>query len=100
MTVDTVLEAVLAICGIIAIIGGATTVIGRWIKPAISISQRVDALEAHSGRDYKKIEQIEKTQTAMARALLALLAHAASGNDSGKIQAAQEELMAALIERN
>jgi hypothetical protein len=99
MTVDTMLEAVLAVCGTIAIIGGATVVIGRWIRPALSISSRVNALEARSERDYKKIEQMERLLAANCRATLALLAHAASGNDTGKIQDAQEDLTNALIGR-
>lgn len=99
MGVDTLLEAVLAICGVIGIVGGATAVVGKWIKPAISVSQRVTDLEAHAKQDYKKIEQIERLVAANCKATLALLRHAASGNDTGKILEALEELQNALIER-
>ena len=59
------IETILAICGGISIIGGAGAVIVKVIKPAFHLTARVQKLEEHSDKDYKRLVALENMETAI-----------------------------------
>ena len=54
------IQTILAICGGISIIGGAGAVIVKVIKPAFHLTARVQKLEEHSDKDYKRLVALGK----------------------------------------
>ena len=48
-------QMVLSLCGAISIIGGAGAVIVKVINPAFKLSKRVEQLEIHTEKDYKRL---------------------------------------------
>lgn len=53
---------VLSICGAVSIVGGAGAVIIKVIKPAFRLTKRVEKLEEHSDKDYKRLVALEEMQ--------------------------------------
>lgn len=66
------IQAILAVCGGISVIGGAVAVIHKWISPAIKLTTRVKVLEEHDKRDFEtmlnsqisgnNVEQLKETR--------------------------------------
>ena len=63
------IQTILAICGGISIIGGAGAVIVKVIKPAFRLTARVQKLEEHSDKDYKRLVALETMQNSSLRVL-------------------------------
>jgi hypothetical protein len=99
MDVQQVATAILSLCGAVALIGSAGAVIIKVFRPAFALSKRVEVLEGHAERDYRRMDKMEQAQNAICKALLALLWHAEDGNHTGAMKAAREELQNYLIER-
>ena len=97
--VTAAVELILALAGGIGIIGGASAIIWRWIRPAIKLGRRMETLETHSETDYKRLDRIEHLIGDIGTAELALLSHAEYGNQSGELRQARERLQEALIHR-
>lgn len=113
-TPQDVINAILAICGAISVVAGATAVIVKCVtaakRPNKIQDERLDALEAdvksinqtidHEREkiteqfvsDGLKIDKIEEANVVTQRALLALLSHAINGNDTDALKRAKSDL--------
>lgn len=48
------IQAILAVCGGISVIGGAVAVIHKWISPAIKLTTRVKSLKSMTSETLKR----------------------------------------------
>lgn len=95
----TMLQQILAICGAISIIGGAGAVIYKVIHPAFKFKNRVEKLEDHSEKDYKRIVAIEEMQRQQSKSLAALLNHQITGNGIENMKKIRDELLESIIDQ-
>ena len=113
-TPQDVINAILAVCGAISVVAGATAVIVKCVTalkaPNRKQNERLDALEADVKNinrtfdaerariterfidDGQKIDRIEEANVVTQRALLALLSHAINGNDTDALKRAKSDL--------
>lgn len=91
------LEAVLAICGGISILGGAGAVIWKVIRPAFKLTQKVNELERRTDKDYEAIQSILATNKAQSCALIAMMNHMIDGNHVEKLKETRDRLQEELI---
>lgn len=89
----------LAICGGISLVVGAIFSIVKLIAPAINVNKRVIELERKSDNDYKALQEIEDTNNALCKAMLALLNHSIDGNGIEYMKQIRSELELMLINR-
>jgi hypothetical protein len=99
MGIDTTVEALLAVAGGIAIIGSAGAIVWKAILPVFQVKGDIAELKRRSDADFRRLERIDEYNRAVAHALIALLNHAETGNSTGTIKAAREELQTFLIDR-
>lgn len=113
-TPQDIINAILAVCGAISVVAGATAVIVKCVtamrKPNKTQDERLDALEADV-KDVKEridaeceritdrfhddgshIDKIEEANVVTQRALLALLSHSINGNDIESLKRAKTDL--------
>lgn len=83
---------ILSICGAVSIIGGAGAVIVKVIKPAFRLTKRVEKLEEHSDKDYKRLVALEEMQKQQSKSLAALLNHQITGNGIESMKKIRDEL--------
>ena len=93
------IETILAICGVISIIGGAGAVIVKGIKPAFHLTARVQKLEEHSDKDYKRLVALETMQKQQSKSLAALLNHQITGNGVEAMKQIRDELLESIIDQ-
>ena len=113
-TPQDVINAILAICGAISVVAGATAVIVKCVtaakRPNKIQDERLDKLEdevkgIHDEinkerekiterfiNDAGKIDKIEEANVVTQRAILALLSHAINGNDTDALKRAKSDL--------
>lgn len=100
----------LAVCGMIAAVGGASAVIARMFAPFRQIEQRLTALEKRHAADQEDNEtrlendmntlrQQEETLQQLCRCMLAQMDNAITGNSIERLKQARDEMNAHLIER-
>ena len=75
------INAVLAICGGISIIGGAIAIIWKMVNPAVKLGKRVEMLEEKADNDYTAIEDIKSAQSLLCQGMLAMIDSQLSGNN-------------------
>jgi hypothetical protein len=97
--ITQIVEAVLAVCGGISIIGGAALLIAKGIKPALAVSKRLETVERHVEEDYRRMEKMEQAIRALCGGVMALLCHAADNNSTGVMKEARDELQDYLINK-
>lgn len=95
----TMLQQILAICGGISIIGGAGAVIYKVIHPAFKFKNRVEKLEEHSEKDYKRLEVLEEMQKQQSKCLAAMLNHQITGNGIENMKKIRDELLESIIDK-
>ena len=93
------IQTILAICGGISIIGGAGAVIVKVIKPAYNLTARVQKLEEHSDKDYKRLVALENMQKQQSKSLAALLNHQITGNGIDTMKQIRDELLESIIDQ-
>ena len=93
------IETILAICGGISIIGGTGAVIVKVIKPAFHLTARVQKLEEHSDKDYKRLVALENMQKQQSKSLAALLNHQITGNGVEAMKQIRDELLESIIDQ-
>lgn len=93
------IQACLAVCGGVSIVGGASTVVYRWLNPAIKLSARVKKLEDYSEKDYERLKAIEDIQKLQNKSLAAMLNHQIDGNGVESMKQIRDELLDSLIEK-
>ena len=108
------INAILAVCGAISVVAGATAVIVKCVTalkaPNRKQNERLDALEADVKNinhaldaerariterfidDGQKIDRIEEANVVTQRGLLALLSLAINGNDADALKRAKSDL--------
>ena len=113
-TPQDVINAILAVCGAISVVAGATAVIVKCVtalkQPNKKQNERLDTresevkhingvIDAERARiterfidDGAHIEKIEEANAVTQRALLALLSHAINGNDTDSLKRAKSDL--------
>ena len=113
-TPQDIVNAILAICGAISVVAGATAVIVKCVtalkSPNKKQNERLDALEEEVKRinheidverktiaerfidDRESIGKMEEATAVTQRALLALLSHAINGNDIESLKRAKSDL--------
>lgn len=89
---------VMAICGVISAIGGAGAVIYKIVHPAFRLTKRVEVVEKHQEKDYKRLTTIEDMQRQQSKALAALLNHQIDGNGIDGMKKIRDELLQAVID--
>jgi hypothetical protein len=94
-----VLEAILAVAGGIAVIGGAGAVIAKWLRPAFTVKKDLETVKEQLARDHKRLQAAAEYDKAVAHALIALLENAETGNSTGRLRDAKAELQKFLIDR-
>ncbi|MCD7907846.1 MAG: CTP synthase [Clostridium sp.] len=92
------LQMVLSICGAVSIVGGAGAVIIKVIKPAFRLTKRVEKLEEHSDKDYKRLVALEEMQKQQSKSLAALLNHQITGNGIESMKKIRDELLESIID--
>ncbi|MDR1421948.1 MAG: hypothetical protein LBI64_03685 [Coriobacteriales bacterium] len=85
--------------GWVSTVLGALAAIWRLAEPARTLLKRVEGLEERSKRDFARLNDAVSYDKAVAKALIALLNHSETGNNTGAIRAARDELQMFLIER-
>jgi hypothetical protein len=93
------IQTILSICGGISIIGGAGAVIVKVIKPAFRLTARVQKLEEHSDKDYKRLVALETMQKQQSKSLAALLNHQITGNGVEAMKQIRDELLESIIDQ-
>ena len=93
------LQQILAVCGGISIIGGAGAVIYKVIHPAFKFKIRVEKLEEHSLKDYKRLEVLEEMQKQQSKCLAAMLNHQITGNGIDNMKKIRDELLESIIDK-
>ena len=99
-TPQDVINAILAVCGAISVVAGATAVIVKCVTALEADVKNINhTLDAERARiterfidDGQKIDRIEEANVVTQRALLALLSHAINGNDTDALKRAKSDL--------
>lgn len=101
---------VLALCSAIVVISGAVhvfiNIFAKMSAPTKLQNTRLDAIEEHLeshdtilDNDLKHLENIDRSNQVIQKAILALLSHGIDGNDVKELKDAKKELEAYLIQR-
>jgi len=98
MDLSAVWNTIAVICGGIAVLGGATAVIGRWLRPI------KDAMNKKADKeDLEELKQKNKQLHEILHLILAvdvtLLEHAITNNSTGKMQALYDKVKDYCIDR-
>lgn len=99
MDVMGVIQTILAICGGISVIGGASTVIHKWIAPAFRMNSRVEALERHDKRDYEAIQEIKERDSLIMETLVTMINSQISGNNIDQLKNTRDKLISYLARK-
>ena len=99
-------KGLLWFCGAIAVIGGATAIISRWLTPFRQLQKTVEALnkrveecEKKQTHDHKEIDKVETGIEKLCKCMLAITDHELTGNSIDKLRAAKDELQNYLIQK-
>lgn len=93
------LQTILSICGGISIVGGAGAVIYKVIAPAFKLTKRVDQMEDHIEKDYKRMLSLEEMQKQQSKCLAAMLNHTITGNGIEPMKKIRDELLESIIDK-
>jgi energy-converting hydrogenase Eha subunit H len=88
------LGGIIYVCTAISIIAGAATVIFKVVRP---IKRWKDEIDEKLERDYESIVRNNVQTAAMINALIAILGHLETNNNTGAMRAAREQLTKSLI---
>ena len=98
MEIARILQDVLAVCGGISIIGGAVTVVHKWIAPAIKLNERVEVLEDHDRKDFETLKRISERESLILEVLLTMLDNQIVGDNTEQLKKTKEKLTAYLAQ--
>lgn len=90
-------NGILWILGAIGIIGAATLVLARWVKPFQDLKARVEKLEAFQNADHKDLKKVETGIEKICKCTLAITDHELTGNGFDKLEEARTEMNEYLI---
>lgn len=95
---DTAL-VVLALAGIIVLIGNMIKVIKEWRKPQSDLKAWQKSVDDRLKSDHERLKSMEDGNKVVCRGILALLSHEINGNSIDKLKASQSEMTNYLIDR-
>lgn len=109
-TLPIIWKMVLAICGMIAAIGGAAAIITKVFAPVKELKRRIGELESlHKNdqqgnlnrfeKDLKEIGLLEESNRHICQCMVALMDHEITGNSIERLKNARDELNRFLIEK-
>ncbi len=89
----------LALAGVVVLIGNLIRTIKEWHKPHEDFDQWRRSVDTRLQNDHERLESMEKGNKVICRGILALLSHEINGNSTDKLKASQVEMTDYLIER-
>lgn len=98
MDVMDMIKTILAICGGITVIGGAITVVKKWIAPAVKLNNRVEVLERHDKRDFEAMQEIKERDSLIMETLVTMLNSQISGNNVEQLKKTRDKLISYLAQ--
>ena len=98
MDVMDIIKTILAICGGITVIGGAITVVKKWIAPAVKLNNRVEVLERHDKRDFEAMQEIKERDSLIMETLVTMLNSQISGNNVEQLKKTRDKLISYLAQ--
>lgn len=96
MNIMDTIQTILAICGGISVVGGAVTVVKKWIAPAVKLNNRVKVLEEHDKNDFQAIQDIKERDGLIMEALINMLNSQISGNNVDQLKKTRDKLISYL----
>ena len=99
MDVMETIQTILAICGGITVIGGAITVVKKWIAPAVKLNNRVEVLERHDKRDFEAMQEIKERDSLIMETLVTMLNSQISGNNVEQLKKTRDKLISYLAQK-
>ena len=99
MDVMETIQTILAICGGITVIGGAITVVKKWIAPAVKLNDLVEALERHDKRDFEAMNEIKERDSLIMETLVTMLNSQISGNNVEQLKKTRDKLISYLAQK-
>lgn len=96
---DTIWQAILVVAGAIVALYGAGSAVAKLFSPYKKIAKKVDEHDRRLAAGDARFHRDEQTDTAIIKALFALLEHARTNNSTGLIAEASKELQQHLVER-
>jgi len=99
MDIDQIIVAVGAVCAAIVALGGAISVIRKWVSPVLSIMDSVEKLKERLDSVEENDRDTREGIGVVCRCLLALMDNAITGNSVDNIKNARREMQEYLIRR-
>lgn len=93
MDIVSAINAFLAICGGVAVIGSAAAVVWKCVLPSINLRKRVEKLEEKSQNDYESINDIKDMQSLLVQAMIALIDNRLTGNNMDGLKKTKEDMI-------
>ena len=89
----------LAILGVIVLVGNAIKVIKEWNHPRDDLASWRQDVDIRLNGDQERLSDLEEGNKVICRGILAMLSHEINGNSNDKLIASQQELTNYLINR-
>lgn len=106
MTLTELFNKFLAACGAVTIIAAAVAAVKHLFRPAISIRERVAALEEKDEKQQQQnvntnelLEELIETNRLLCKSMIALLDHSITGNGIDDIKQVRSDLLTYLAEK-
>ena len=98
MNTNEFINAFLAICGGISIVGGAFAVVMKVLKPTFRLCKRVELLEGKSKEYNKVIHEIKDALSILCQGMIALIDSRLTGDNEENLKKTKDEMIKYLIE--
>ena len=92
------INAFLAICGGVSIVGGAVAVIWKAVNPAVKLGKRVEVLEEKSKKENADINDIKEAQSILCQGMIALIDSRLTGNNEENLKNTKDSMIRYLAE--
>lgn len=93
------LNVLLAIAAGVVSVGGALSVIERFVKKPHSIVEKVRLHEERLDRDYRRLNELESSNRLIMRGIMQLMNHELDGNHTAQLKDVRDEIENHLINR-
>lgn len=93
------LIVVLAVLGVIVLIGNFIKTVKDWRKPHDDMAAWRQAVDNKLNGDDERLTDLEEGNRVICRGILAMLSHEINGNSNDKLLASQQEITNYLINR-
>lgn len=92
MSIQEFIQFFLSVCGGVSIVGGAATVIFKWIAPAFRLNKRVEILEDHDKRDFETLKRIAERDSLILEVLSTMLDSQINGDNVEELKKTKQKL--------